>query len=411
MADPLQKIVERYLSSPDFNGLPFDSSSELVESLPALADLLRSGLLEIVSEADFPNPHIRPWPSRRTVDEQLADLDTAAQGTGRVCLYPTAAALSELLPPDLHRDQPYRRQLAAGCGQLELAYFSFDVLELYRNDPRYRFEYWDFGVNLGASDSAYESAEEPERDNIPSIRAGFAYNVDSLSAGPVVRRACAFLRDLGTLTPEHQRRWETYEESTHELHPHPVWFAAMMGHWPDGIGPFEKVIAELRAANELFARAFERDLLTNTDRPRELGWILRPSGSEWEQFVLTMDKLLSDNLRGSALDAAEAPRKSTDGEAIGTIRRLEHVLVAKAAVSLGEAADLLRPWREVRRARQEPAHALRENVTDETFVRRQAQLLVEVGRSLVGIRTALTAMPENEQWTPDRSLNRRVYQF
>ena len=174
MADPLQKIVERYLSSPDFNGLPFDSSSELVESLPALADLLRSGLLEIVSEADFPNPHIRPWPSRRTVDEQLADLDTAAQGTGRVCLYPTAAALSELLPPDLHRDQPYRRQLAAGCGQLELAYFSFDVLELYRNDPRYRFEYWDFGVNLGASDSAYESAEEPERDNIPSIRAGFA---------------------------------------------------------------------------------------------------------------------------------------------------------------------------------------------------------------------------------------------
>ena len=124
-----------------------------------------------------------------------------------------------------------------------------------------------------------------------------------------------------------------------------------------------------------------------------------------------MDKLLSDNLRGSALDAAEAPRKSTDGEALGTIQRLEHVLVAKAAVSPSEAADLLRPWREVRRARQDPAHALRENVTDETLVRRQAQLLVEVGRSLVGIRTALTAMPENEQWTPDRSLNRRVYQF
>ena len=411
MADPLQKIVERYLGSSDFNGLPFDSSSELVESLPALADLLRSGLLEIVSEADFPNPHIRPWPSRRTVDEQLADLDTAAQGTGRVCLYPTAAALGELLQPDLHRDQPYRRQLAAGRGQLELAYFSFDILEQYRNDPRYRFEYWDFGVDLGTSDSAYQGAEEPERDTIPSIRVGFAYNVDSLSDGPVIRRACVFLRDLRSLTPEHQRRWETYEESTHELHPHPTWFAAMMGHWPDGIGSFEKVIGELRAVNELFARAFDRDLLTNTCRPRELGWILRPSASEWEQFVLTMDKLLSDNLRGSALDAAEAPRKSTDGEALGTIRRLEHVLVAKTALSPGEAADLLRPWREVRRARQDPAHALRENVTDETLVRRQAQLLVDVGRSLVGIRTALTALPENEHWTPDRSLNRRVYQF
>ena len=411
MADPLQTIVEHYLGSSDFNGLPFDSSSELVESIPALAELVRSRLLEVVSEADFPNPHIRPWPSRRTVDEQLADLGAAAHGTRRVCLYPTAAALSELLPPDLHRDEPYRRQVAEGGGQLELVYFSFDVLEQYRNDPRYRFEYWDFGVNLGAGDSAYQSPGDSERDEIPSIRVGFAYNVGSLSEGPVIRRACAFLRDLRSLTPEHQRRWETYEEYAQELHPHPVWHAAMMGDWPDGIGPFEKVIGELRAVNELFASAFGKDLLTSTDRPREFGWIVRPSASEWEQFVLTMDKLLSDNLRVSALDAAEATRESTTGKALGTMQRLEHVLVMKAGVAPGEAADLLRPWREVRRARQDPAHALRENVTDETLVRRQAQLLAEVGRSLVEIRTALTALPENAHWTPRSQLSRRVYQF
>lgn len=84
--------------------------------------------------------------------------------------------------------------------------------------------------------------------------------------------------------------------------------------------------------------------------------------------------------------------------------------MVKAGVSPDEAADLLQPWREVRGARQNPAHALRENVTDETLVRRQAQLLVDVGRSLVGIRTEFTALPENEHWTPDSPLNRDVDQ-
>lgn len=109
--------------------------------------------------------------------------------------------------------------------------------------------------------------------------------------------------------------------------------------------------------------------------------------------------------------AAEAPRNSTSGAALGTMRRLEHVLVVKAGVTPQEAANLLRPWREVRRARQDPAHALRKNVADETLVRRQAQLLVDVVQSLVGIRNALTALPKNKDWAPESLLTRRVYQF
>jgi hypothetical protein len=58
----------------------------------ALAEtLVRDGLLEVISEVDFPNPHIRPWSSLRRVDEQVRALRAATEGNGRsVGLYPTA---------------------------------------------------------------------------------------------------------------------------------------------------------------------------------------------------------------------------------------------------------------------------------------------------------------------------------
>lgn len=70
------------------------------------------------------------------------------------CAYPTPAALEErtrnLLP-----DEPFKQALAEGKGALELAYFTMDVLEPYRNDPRYHFRADDFRVHFGVSDETY----------------------------------------------------------------------------------------------------------------------------------------------------------------------------------------------------------------------------------------------------------------
>lgn len=106
----------------------------------------------------------------------------------------------------------------------------------------------------------------------------------------------------------HQQRWHTYEvQDSEDLKPHPIWIAQQMGEWIDGLGPFECLLLELRSWNELHRNAFGVDLLKTTERPREFGWILRPSQHEFDAFIQHLDKLLSENLRHAALDKAGAP--------------------------------------------------------------------------------------------------------
>jgi hypothetical protein len=156
----LKRVVERYRKSQDFNGLHFTGENEAERTVAAA--LVRDGLVQVVSEEDYPNPHIRPWPSMRSLDEQASSI-VALDGTSYgVCLYPTPLALSKPSARRAYRGQPFCQAMAKGRGALELAYFSFDVLEQYRNDPRFHFRFDDFGVSTGIGDDAYVDEGEPE---------------------------------------------------------------------------------------------------------------------------------------------------------------------------------------------------------------------------------------------------------
>jgi len=395
----LERVIDQYLSSRDFNGL-YVSAEDRKTISPAIA-LVKQGLIEVVTEEDFPNPHIRPWPSKRGVDEQIESLERLRNQAYGLCLYPTAAALADIPLPDGYEEQPHRAAMARGRGSLELAYFDFHVLEQYRNDPRFRFEFYDFGARTVISDAAYEDATEPEHDKVLMDHIGFGYDLTNYAHDDpnsrLIRYVCAFYGDLADLSPRHQQRWRTYEvPDATELRPHPVWWAQQGGHWPDGIGPFERVLHEMTALNELNERAFGEPLLETTIRPREFGWLLRASQQEWDTFISVLDKLLSENLRHSALDKLGAPRE-LDGQRIGTITRLEVALIARG-ISEKAARGVLAPLREVRSARQKPAHQLRTNITDATFVRKQVELLSEVGNSIETLRVFWQRHPDNADW-------------
>lgn len=179
-AKVLDDVARFYVESGDFNGLPVDSGRWTTARLTA-AKLVETGLVQVVSGKDNLIMHIRPWPSRRTVEEQLACLDGGHQGVEHVCLYPTPAAMASRLGPTSWADEPYRRALALGKGQLETAAFTLDALEHYRNDPRYRFQCGDFEVSFGISDDADADERQPTRDKITLVRAGFAYDPSSLA--------------------------------------------------------------------------------------------------------------------------------------------------------------------------------------------------------------------------------------
>ena len=170
----LDAIVDRYLSSGDFNGLPLrDVGAQAVAELPSL---VRDGLVQVMSSEDYINPHIRPWPSKRSVDEQIASLTEADKGC---CLYPAPKAMTDRLDPEMYRSEPYKRRLATGNGSLEPVYFRFDVLEVYRNDPRYNFQFDDFGASIATSSAVYDDEAEPAGDKIYISHVGFAYDTSS----------------------------------------------------------------------------------------------------------------------------------------------------------------------------------------------------------------------------------------
>lgn len=405
----LDTIVAFYVESGDFNGLPVDSETLTSAQIDEARRLVQDGFVHVVTGEDYLNMHIRPWASQRTVEAQVTDLDEVGS-RATACLYPTVQAMEGRPEPGRWPDEPYRRRMAAGAGTLELAYFSVDVIEQYRNDPRYHYWFDDFEVLLGINDDAYLDEDEREADKIPSTRVGFAYDTTTLRSAAVTRYVCTFFGDLIELTPEHQQRWQTYErEPTDSTAPHPMWWKMQMGHWPDAKGPFTRITLELEAVNELFILITGKSLFRTTDRPREWGWVIRPTTQEWHQFVLATDKLLSENINQRALDAVEAPTEGADGNRLGSLNRLIEFLRVSGSFS-DELLDAIGgPLKRVRKARQEPAHKLTVAGTDATLTAQQRDLLAEIGDALQLLREVLAKHPACTEWTPGYGLDDKLY--
>lgn len=397
----LKKVKRRYMGSRDFNGLHIQARRVLDEEIVAAIALANAGLIEVVGATDYLNIHIRPWPSRRSVATQVQELRELSVGDYGVCLYPTYAAMKRVKLPKRFEDAPFSRAMARGRSTLELAFFSSDVLEGYRNDARYRFGMGDFGINFGLSDEAYDDHDQPAKDRVGLLHLGFGYDMrqydPDISDSPIIRRVAAFYGDLDDLTPEHQQRWASFQIDAEGVDPHPVWYASQMGNWPDGIGPFARLSQELEYIGDLFEQVWGARLFRTHDLPNDFGWILRADQREWDHFIHSFDKLLSENITSSALDKATAPLVNFKGDRVGTLGRLEQLMISNQ-VSPNKAKWALKPLKEVRSARQKPAHALRTNLTDRTLVRKQMELLHDVNEVLINIRQWLSSHPQNSGW-------------
>lgn len=398
--DLLKTVKKRYLKSGDFNGLHirFDCSSS--DKIRAAVELVEFGLVQVVGPADYMNIHIRPWPSRRTPEVQIEELRKLTAEDYGVALYPMAKAMKGAKLPKKYEDAPFSRAMARGRSTLELAFFSTDVLEGYRNDARFRFGMGDFGINFGLSDEACDD-NQPDKDHVGMIHLGFAYDMSQYDPedpeSPIIRRVAAFYGDLKGLTPEHQQRWASFQVETDNVDPHPVWYGTQMGSWPDGIGPFTRLTQEIENINDLFENVWGAKLFKTNEPPDDFGWILRADQREWDHFIHSFDKLLSDNINSKALDRAGAPKKNAAGQPLGTLTRLE-MLMTINDVEADQAKWALKPLRGVRTARQKPAHALRSNMTDYTFVRKQKRLMHDINEVLINIRQWLASHPKNRGW-------------
>lgn len=114
---------------------------------------------------------------------------------------------------------------------------------------------------------------------------------------------------------------------------------------------------------------------------------------EFNDFVLLLDKIISDNINKKfflddiPLESEEVRKK--DGKIIvrekGTLQLLEEWLKTKVRVAdTKPLEETIAPFKKVRKLRQQPAHALDEDIFDQAYFSQQRELIIN---AYSGVRT------------------------
>lgn len=391
----LDAVVRRYLSSHNFNGTPAIAFDE--RAVASVRTLIDGGKLTIVFGDRHPNPHIKAF-AEESPKEQIAKLTQL--GLRNACLYPSRTVLAERVDRVSYDGKPYALQLALGAAQLEVRYFDLAVLERYRTDPRFHYSCNDVGGRFSVTSEATEKAYAAERDQAFIQDFGFAYNEQ------YHRAAAAFLRYLADLTPEHQQFWKTHELNPKEWSPHPGWWAASMGEWQTRVPLFHAFIRELQMINSMcraigWPQLFRNDFPDET-RPREFAFILRPTRAAFDNFVHLLDKIMSENLskdffaaQGIELER-DIPR--ADGKTVvqpkATVYLLQEWFAENFQTPQPELIErLIATFKDVRKLRQKPAHAVGEDNYDPVYFERQRDLMLRAYEAVRLIRQAFAHHP------------------
>ena len=386
----LTAVREHY--SHGFNGLPVYSIDTANPDLSEVVrDLIRNGHVDLVRGDAHPNPHIKALPAE-PIDVQISKIE--AQGLGTGCLYPTPKHL-QCFRSRVSQEAPFTRELELGAGQLEFRVFDLRVLEWYRNDPRYDYETDNSHGRIQRRDDSTGVAQIVQ-DKLSSLEFGFAYN-DELD-----RAWVCFLRYLHDLPPELQQFLAMHQlDGTYKLHPD-FYQTRIVGAFPVHVSIYDAFLAEKHIINAMCRRIGKAPLFRpSKERPSGFGILIRPTKKELRDFVLLLEQLLNDDLNykffeGDIPTTQVLTREdgSKEKHKIGTITLLETWFKQYFQPKEPEALDqLFKNLREIRKARQKPAHMVEDNQFDPRYIEAQQELITKAFNAVSTIRMALENHP------------------
>ena len=395
----LERVIDHYLASRDFIGIPYghltmesDITGDDVVSL--LSELLSEKSIEIMFGDYHPNPHIKAL-SVSTIEEQIEKLNDE-QLLNQSCIYPTTKTLDAV--PNLDRKypgRPYSLELARGASQFDFRSFDLEILETYRNNPRFYYENDDIRGKIWAKNE--HSEEMRDSDTVYLQTFGFSYN-EGLD-----RAVAVFLRYLHSLSPEHQQMWNAREiKGNYKLHPD--YYLNARGYFGTKISIFDAFTCELEIINIMCLKMNKPGIFKKTfreNRPPEFGFLLRPTLKEFNEFVHLLDKMMSENIEKDFFRDSielEIEKERGDGKIVltqkGTIQLLEEWLSRFFRPSDPEnLVAVVSPFKEVRKLRQNPAHSVQENKFDQSFFKQQRALIVKAYKGIRNIRLIMANHP------------------
>jgi hypothetical protein len=230
---------------------------------------------------------------------------------------------------------------------------------------------------------------------------GFAYDA------ALNRAVAVFLHYLAGLTPKHQQIWKARElKGNYELYPD-YFGTVISGNQPEGASIFAAVIVEIELINQLaramgrpdlFRQHFEPD---GEDRIREFACLVRPTLGEFNGFVRVLDKLLSESIsRDFFCDdvPSETGAAKENGNAVPHQKGTLEMLVdwgsrAAPASQLDQWLQACRALRKVRSLRQRPEHTQSEDTFDQSYIKKQRELVISSYKALHVLREMISQHP------------------
>lgn len=383
--------------SDGFNGLPaaaLAGSYDDVGTLRSdLATLIRSGAATAVFAKFSVNMHIKRLPDL-PIDQQVELVLT--EDVHSYCLYPTAQVVAPRVDLGQWQDRPFGQALLMGEPQLAFRAFDMGALERYVADPRYVVQFEDYMGTMSITDAYFSSPAHPERDKVSLQTFGLGFDGQRL---PYV---VVYLRYLTRLSPEHQQYWNSYLHSGDVKLSEPYYLSSIEGQFWKNRSVRNAITEEIDVIRRLTLAIWGQSLFRpfeSGDVPLGLTSFLRPTAQNFERFVMTLDKVLSESIDPKFFDGKidlETETERSDGKVVvqnkGTLRLLEEWLAKEIVWEDPNAFRkvIIEPLRKVRRLRQKPAHTFTTNAFSADYREERKRLLWDVYNSLFNIRVTLS---------------------
>lgn len=416
----VESALNQYFKSGDFNGLPIrtlfqsDADRELVRI--KLGELLKQELITLEFGYFHPNPHIKAFPvdpMHEATKKALAEDDFA-----HACVYPSPKVLKEHVSESDGIGKPFTRRLMLGEPQLMHHAFDLSILEFYRNEPRYHYEANDINgwISIRGEPGEDEYDGMNESDQVFLQTFGFGYDQD------MTRAVVVFNRYLHDLSAEHQQIWNSkLLPDRFRLHPD-YYRNSILGDWGVKISIFEAFAQELKCINDL-ALLIGRPPLFRNDfsiRPRNFSFLIRPTTKEFNDFVLLLDQMMSDNINKKFFGddiSYEDEEERSDGKIVvrpkGTIRMLEEWFLKEMRFTDSKPfEDMIKKFKNVRKLRQKPAHKPEDSKFDQKLFTEQRDLICDAYGAIRIIRLMLVNHPATKDYkVPELLYKAEIWTF
>lgn len=386
----LKEIIDFYLQSKDFNGLPIYQMNNY--SKEELINLIDNDLVEAISEKEVLNPHIRGFNLDIPKDIQK---NNASNVESHTCFYPTEKALEGV---KIDYESPYTILMQKGREQFDILFFDIEVLERYINNPKFLI------MDNGYRGSIYIRDEYDDEDNSEYIK---DYGMAYIEGEKLTRAVAIFLIDLAKLSPKIQMLWKAFELKNQDGCKVNSGFIKNLiyGEWVTDYWIFHAIIDEMIIINKqceameiptLFSHTYGTDF---SKMPEGYRNILLPTMKNYYDFVLVLEKMLVHNISvkaflkdGFLIKCIE--RKDSKGYDKGSLVMFSEWLNINIKTNINIDEVIIKPLRNIRKIRQVPAHELINNKYDIDVYKKQNDLVIETYRAIRGIRLLFSNHPK-----------------